>query len=79
MRRFFNRKGDGLSSIIVAIIFIIIVLLTVPAFRGMQSDNTTSIKGLATTTKNFTNQGINDSIGSGYNLNEGDWTNGFSE
>ncbi|QUH22002.1 hypothetical protein [Alkaliphilus sp. B6464] len=79
MKKLMNRKGDGLSTIVISIIFIILILLTVPAFRGMQSDNTTSIKGLASTTKNFTDEGIEDSVGSGYNLNSRDWTNGFAD
>lgn len=75
MNKKFSRKGDGLSSIIITIVFIIIVILVVPAFRGMQKDNTSSTKALSGTTMNFTDSGVTDASKAGYNLNQSDWSN----
>ena len=61
MKKILNRKGDGLSSIIVAIIFIVIALLIIPAFRGIQSDSSNGTKAISNTNVQFVNAGLGDS------------------
>lgn len=54
MKNFFNRKGDGLSGVTFTIIMIVIVLLSVPAFRALMHDNAQASKNLGTQIKNIT-------------------------
>ena len=74
MKKMFNRKGDALSSIIITIVFIIIALIMVPAFRGMQKDNTSSTGAISNSHINFVNEGLNDAGGAaGYQLDVDTW------
>lgn len=73
-KKFFNRKGDALSTIIIALIFIIITLIMVPAFRGMQVDNTNAAKAMSSTHINFVNEGLTDAGGqASYQLDTDSW------
>lgn len=74
MKKLFRKKGDALSGVILAIVFIIIVLLTIPAFRGIQNDNTSATRAISKTNVNFVNEGLEDAGGSaGYNLDTDLW------
>ena len=74
MKKLFNKKGDALSSIIVAIVFIIIALIMVPAFRGMQVDNTNATKAISYSHINFVNEGLSDAgNGANYQLDTDFW------
>lgn len=74
MKKLFNKKGDALSSIIVAIVFIIIALIMIPAFRGMQVDNTNAIKAISYSHINFVNEGLSDAgNGADYQLDADLW------
>lgn len=73
-KRLFNRKGDALSTIIIALIFIIIALVMVPAFRGMQVDNTNATEAISTAHISFVNKGLADAGGeAGYQLDSDSW------
>ncbi len=74
MKKLFNKKGDALSSIIVAIIFIIIALIMIPAFRGIQVDNTNATKAISYSYINFVNEGLSDAgHGANYLLDTDLW------
>lgn len=74
IKKLFNKKGDALSSIIVAIVFIIIALIMVPAFRGMQVDNTNATKAISYSHINFINEGLSDAgNGADYQLDADLW------
>lgn len=73
-KRLFNRKGDALSTIIIALIFIIITLVMVPAFRGMQVDNTNATRALSSSHISFVNEGLSDAGGGAdYQLDTDAW------
>lgn len=73
-KRLFNRKGDALSTIIIALIFIIIALVMVPAFRGMQVDNTNATKAISKSHISFVNEGLTDAGGGAhYQLDTDSW------
>lgn len=73
-RKLFNKKGDGLSSVVIAIVFIIIVLLMVPAFRGMQHDNTNATRAISNSNNSFINNALTDAgQGATYNLDADPW------
>jgi hypothetical protein len=72
--KLFNKKGDALSSIIVAIVFIIIALIMIPAFRGMQVDNTSATKAISNSHITFVNEGLTDAgSGADYQLDTDLW------
>ncbi len=74
MKKLFRKKGDALSGVILAIVFIIIVLLTIPAFRGIQNDNTSAASAISRTNINFINEGLEDAgEAPGYNLDTEQW------
>lgn len=74
MKKLFRKKGDALSGVILAIVFIIIVLLTIPAFRGIQNDNTSAAGAISETNINFINEGLRDAGGTaGYDLDTEQW------
>lgn len=74
MKKLFRKKGDALSGVILAIVFIIIVLLTIPAFRGVQHDNTSAVGAISKTNINFINEGLEEAGGAaGYDLNTESW------
>jgi len=53
MKKILNRKG-GLAEITFAIIMIVIVLLAVPSFRALQSDNAKASENLGNQIVNIT-------------------------
>jgi len=72
--KLFNKKGDSISSIIVAIVFIILALIMIPAFRGMQVDNTSATKAISYSHVNFVNEGLSDAgNGADYQLDADLW------
>jgi len=74
MKKLFRKKGDALSGVILAIVFIIIVLLTIPAFRGIQNDNTSATSAISKTNIDFINEGLRDAGGTaGYDLDTESW------
>lgn len=75
VKKLFNKKGDALSSIIITLVFIIIALIMVPAFRGMQVDNTNGAKALSNSHISFINEGLTDAgAGANYQLDADGWT-----
>ena len=63
-----------MSGVILAIVFIIIVLLTIPAFRGIQHDNTSAASAISKTNIKFINEGLEDAGGTaGYDLDDDSW------
>lgn len=74
MKKLFNKKGDALSSIIITLVFIIIALIMVPAFRGMQVDNTSAARALSNSHISFVNEGLTDAgAGADYQLDADNW------
>lgn len=57
------KKGDGLATVIIGIVFIVLVLLIVPAFKGLQKSGTQQSKGIAITNENLTTQALTDAAG----------------
>lgn len=47
-----NRKGD-ISQIIIALVFVIICLISVPLFKSMSNSNSTNAKNSNNTYNNF--------------------------
>lgn len=71
--KLFNKKGD-ISAVIIALVFIIITFLVVPAFRGMQVDNTNASKALSHSSISFVNSGLEDAgSAAGYQLDTEGW------
>jgi len=74
VKKLFNKKGDSLSSIIVSIVFIILALITIPAFRGMQVDNTNATNAISKSHISFVNEGLADAGGGAdYQLDTDTW------
>jgi hypothetical protein len=72
--KLFNKKGDSLSSIIVSIVFIILALIMIPAFRGMQVDNTNATNAISRSHISFVNEGLTDAgAGANYQLDNDVW------
>lgn len=74
MKKLFNKKGEALSTIIISLVFIIIALIMIPAFRGMQVDNTNATKAISYSHISFVNEGLADAgDGADYQLDTDIW------
>lgn len=70
-----TKRGDALSTVVITIFLIIIALIMVPAFRGMQVDNTSATRALSNSHVNFVNEGLSDAGGgANYQLDTEDWS-----
>lgn len=60
-KNFLRRKGD-ISGIIVALIFVVICLVIIPAFKSLQNSNTSNAKKAESTYSTFVSGSLSSSV-----------------